>query len=157
MLFRFVDLSGTQPMILRLGWITPAAVEEALGASLGAPDGDAPRAPGTLAKHYAPKTTVILVEFDLLTELAATLTRVGKRVAALALNERRPVHEDLVWITAPRDAAAYAHTLYANLRQLDEAGCDTIIVEKPPRTPEWEAIYDRLLRASAGIPAREGT
>ena len=79
-------------------------------------------------------------------ELAATLTRVGKRVAALALSERRPLHDDLVWIAAPRDAAAYAHALYANLRQLDEAGCDTIIVEKPPQTPEWEAIYDRLLR-----------
>jgi len=152
-----VDLSGRQPVILRPGWINQAAVEEALGVSLGAPDADTPRVPGTLAKHYAPQTTVILVEFDLLMELAATLTRVGKRVAALALSERRPLHDDLVWIAAPRDAAAYAHALYANLRQLDEAGCDTIIVEKPPQTPEWEAIYDRLLRASAGIPAREGT
>ena len=151
-----VDLSGSQPAILRPGWITPSALEEALGVSLGAPDADAPRAPGTLAKHYAPETTVILVEFDLLMELAATLTRVGKRVAVLAFNERRPVHDDLVWISVPRDAAAYAHALYANLRALDASGCDTIIVEKPPQTPEWAAIYDRLLRASAGIPTREG-
>lgn len=152
-----VDLSGALPSVLRPGWITPDEIQQTLGVPLGSPDVDSPRAPGTLAKHYAPATTVILVEFDLLMELAATLTRVGRRVAALAMSEGRPVHEGLVWIEAPRDAAAYAHALYSNLRELDQSGCDTIIVEKPPQTPEWAAIYDRLLRASAGFPAREGT
>ena len=97
------------------------------------------------------------MEFDLLMELAATLTRVGKRVAALALTERRPVHEGLTWVAAPSDPAAYAHTLYANLRALDEAGCETILVEQPPQGAEWMAINDRLTRAAAGSAGQDET
>jgi len=150
-----VDLSGAHAVLLRPGWITPAQLELALGAPLGAPEASAPRAPGMLARHYAPQTTVIVTEFDLLMELAATLTRVGRRVAVLARTGQRPVHEGLVWITAPDGAAGYAHALYANLRKLDEAACDTILVEQPPQTAEWMAINDRLRRAAAGLPAQD--
>jgi len=152
-----VDLSGTAPMLLRPGWIGPADLERVLGMALAAPTAEAPRSPGALARHYAPQTQLILVEFDLLMELAATLTRVGKRVAALAMTDRRPVHEGLTWIAAPGDPAAYAHSLYANLRELDEAGCDTILVERPPQTAEWMAINDRLTRAAAGSAAQDET
>jgi len=152
-----VDLSGQTPMLLRPGWIGPAELEEVLGVALAAAAADAPRAPGTLAKHYAPQTPLIVMEFDLLMELAATLTRVGKRVAALVMTDRRPVHEGLTWITAPGDPAAYAHTLYANLRELDEAGCETILVERPPQGAEWMAINDRLTRAAAGSAAQYET
>jgi len=152
-----VDLSGAAPTLLRPGWIGAAELEQALGAPLAAPAADAPRAPGTLAKHYAPQTPLIVTEFDLLMELAATLTRVGKRVAALAMSDRRPVHEGLTWVAAPSDPAAYAHTLYANLRALDESGCEIILVERPPQSAEWLAINDRLTRAAAGVPARDGT
>jgi L-threonylcarbamoyladenylate synthase len=145
-----VDLSGAAPTLLRPGWIGATELEQVLGVPLAAPAADAPRAPGTLARHYAPQTPLIVTEFDLLMELAATLTRVGKRVAALALTERHPVHEGLMWVAAPSDPAAYAHTLYANLRELDKAGCETILVERPPQTAEWIAINDRLARAAAG-------
>jgi L-threonylcarbamoyladenylate synthase len=145
-----VDLSGAAPTLLRPGWIGATELEQVLGVPLAAPAADAPRAPGTLARHYAPQTPLTVTEFDLLMELAATLTRVGKRVAALALTERHPVHEGLMWVAAPSDPAAYAHTLYANLRELDKAGCETILVERPPQTAEWIAINDRLARAAAG-------
>jgi L-threonylcarbamoyladenylate synthase len=152
-----VDLSGARPALLRPGRITAAELERALGVPLAAPDAGAPRAPGTLARHYAPHTMLIVTELDLLMELAATLTRVGRKVAVLALTERRPVHDQLLWMAAPNDAAAYAHALYANLRALDEAGCDAILVERFPQGAAWMAINDRLARASAGIPAREET
>ena len=152
-----IDLSGAKPALLRPGWIGPAQLERALGTSLAAPDAEAPRAPGTLARHYAPQTMLIVTELDLLMELAATLTRVGKKVAVLALTERRPVHDQLVWIAAPSAAAAYAHSLYANLRALDEAGCEMILVERPPQTAEWMAINDRLTRAAAGSAPPEAT
>jgi len=152
-----VDLSGAAPTLVRPGWIGPAELQRALGMPLAAPVADAPRAPGTLAKHYAPQTTLIVTQFDLLMELAATFTRLGKRVAALAMTDRRPVHEGLTWITAPSEPAAYAHTLYANLRELDEAGCEMILVERPPQTAEWMAINDRLTRAAAGSAAQDDT
>ncbi|HXF65220.1 MAG TPA: Sua5 family C-terminal domain-containing protein, partial [Burkholderiales bacterium] len=61
------------------------------------------------------------------------------------------------WLAAPGDAAGYAHALYANLRRLDEAGCDAIVVEKPPHEPEWAAVNDRLARAAAGAPVPDAT
>lgn len=148
-----VDVSGDRPALLRPGWITAAAIEEALGTSLALPGAQAPRAPGTLAAHYAPRTPVTLVEGELALELAASLARQGKRVAVLAHSARKPLLERLAWIAAPRDAAGYAHALYASLRRLDEAGCDAILVEKPPQAPEWAAINDRLARAAAGSSA----
>jgi L-threonylcarbamoyladenylate synthase len=61
------------------------------------------------------------------------------------------------WIAAPRTAAEYAHDLYASLRELDAAKCDTILVEALPSGDEWAAIHDRLTRAAAGAAAAEAT
>jgi L-threonylcarbamoyladenylate synthase len=151
-----VDLSGARPALLRPGWITAAQLEQALGAALVAPDAQSPRAPGTLAKHYAPQTPLMMMEDDLLIELATSLSRQGKRVAALARSARQPLLANIVWIAAPADAAGYAHDLYVNLRRLDEAGCDAILVERPPQEAAWAAIADRLSRAAAGaLPEEE--
>jgi len=145
-----VDVSGARPALLRPGWITAAQLESALGMPLAAPDAHSPRVSGTLAKHYAPQTPVMLVEADLIYELAASLTRQGKRVAVLAREARRPMIDGLVWIAAPADAAGYAHGLYAHLRELDGSGADVMIVEGPPSALEWAAIRDRLVRSAAG-------
>jgi L-threonylcarbamoyladenylate synthase len=152
-----VDVSGAQPALLRPGWITVQQLEEALGAPLAAPDLRSPRAPGTLAQHYAPQTPLTLVERDLLAGLAGSLTRQGKRVAALVFSAARPLLPGLTWIAVPEDAAGYAHALYANLRRLDEAGCDAILVEKPPQDAAWAAINDRLTRAATGSAAVDDT
>ena len=152
-----VDLSGTHPALLRPGWITAAEIEQALEMPLRAPAENAPRAPGTLAAHYAPQTPLTLVESDLLPELAATLTRQGKRVAVLALSEARPLLPGLQWIAAPHEAPGYAHALYSNLRALDAARCDAILVEQPPREAAWTAINDRLTRAAAASSPPEAT
>jgi L-threonylcarbamoyladenylate synthase len=150
-----VDVSGNQPALLRPGWITPQQIEAALGAPLAAPNAHSPRTSGTLAKHYAPKTPVMLVEADVIDELVRSFVRQGKRVAVLARHARRPMIESLTWIAASEDAAGYAHDLYAHLRALDAGGADVMIVEEPPQTMAWAAIRDRLGRAAAGAGAEE--
>ena len=148
-----VDLSGADPVVLRPGMIASHNLESVLGVPLGARSSASPRAPGTLARHYAPQTPLMVMEADLLLELAASLSRQGKRVAALARSARQPLLAGITWIGAPSDPAGYAHELYANLRRLDEAGCDAILAESLPEAPEWDAIRDRLTRASAaGLP-----
>ncbi|HZM44801.1 MAG TPA: L-threonylcarbamoyladenylate synthase [Burkholderiales bacterium] len=149
-----VDLSGGKPRLLRPGWITAAAIEEALEERVIAAGAGAPRAPGMLAAHYAPLTPLALAERDLLLELAASLGRQGRKVAVLALSSARPL-DPVIWLVAPADPAGYAHTLYANLREADEAGCDALVVERPPQTPEWAAVNDRLSRAAAGTAAQD--
>jgi len=150
-----VDVSGAKPALLRPGWITAAQIESALGVSLAAPDAQSPRAPGTLAKHYSPRTPLQMLEADLVIELARSFAAQGKRVAVLARSALQPLIDGLVWRAAPADAAGYAHELYANLRALDAAGCDAILVEEPPSATEWIAIRDRLTRAAAGAAAEE--
>jgi L-threonylcarbamoyladenylate synthase len=150
-----LDVSGATPALLRPGGITAAQIESVLSAPLATPDGLSPRAPGTLAKHYAPRTPLMLVEGDLIDELARSYTRQGKRVAVLARNARQPLIDRLMWIAAPEAAAGYAHDLYANLRQLDAAGCDVMLVEEPPLAIEWAAVRDRLGRAAAGAGAED--
>ena len=44
---------------------------------------------------------------------------------------------------------AYAHDLYADLRELDHAlDADIILVEALPTTREWQGVADRLRRAA---------
>ena len=152
-----VDVSGPQPALLRPGSISARELEAVLGMPLGAPGSQSPRAPGTLPKHYAPRTPLMLIEADLLLELAGSMARQNQRVAVLARSARRPVAGDITWIAAPADARGYAHELYSNLRTLDAAGCAAILVEQPPLATEWAAIQDRLMRAAAGSAVPDAT
>jgi L-threonylcarbamoyladenylate synthase len=150
-----VDCSGAAPVLLRPGMITPQQIEAVLGMPLAAPRATTPRVSGMLEKHYAPQTPLMQMEGDLVVELAHSLVRQGKRVAVLARTRLQPLLGNLTWIAAPADAAGYAHDLYANLRALDHAGCDAILVEQPPEEAAWLAIRDRLNRAAAGSGAAE--
>ena len=145
-----VDCSRRVPVLLRPGVITALQLEAALGQALGYADATAPRAPGMLDKHYAPMTPMKMMEADLLVELAHSLTRQGQRVAVLAREARSPMNPQLVWLNGALDAIAYAHDLYAHLRQLDAAQCDVLLVEQPPQDMAWFAVMDRLQRAAAG-------
>jgi len=55
----------------------------------------------------------------------------------------------LAWIDASGDVDAYAHALYARLRELDRAGAGCLLVEQVPAGEAWEAVRDRLQRAAA--------
>lgn len=145
-----VDCSGPSPVLLRPGMITPQQLESVLQQPLAAPGRKSPRVSGSLAGHYAPRTPLMQMEADLVVELARSLHRQGRCVAVLARTALQPLIEGMVWVAAPVDAAGYAHDLYANLRRLDRAGCDAILVEQPPDEPGWMGVHDRLNRAAAG-------
>lgn len=147
-----VDCSSDTPTLLRPGGIGLAALTEALGAPPAAPTIASPRAPGTLASHYAPHARVMLVDTGLLAEVVRFLVRDGQRVGALSIAEPPPLLAGVHWIAAPADAAGYAHDLYANLRALDAGGCAVIVAERPPQSADWHAINDRLVRAAAERP-----
>ena len=61
------------------------------------------------------------------------------------LDQRRP---------PPR---AIWHDLYANLRTLDKAGCQQILVQDVPEGERWDAMRDRLLRAATGSAEGDDT
>jgi len=139
-----VDLSRGRAVLLRHGAITPAMLEQALGAAVAAADAGAPRAAGTLERHYAPRTALRLVASHALDQ---EISRAGGGTAVLAYS--RPDERAARWLRMPRDPQGYAHRLYAALRELDAAGCALILVEEPPQDAAWAAVRDRLKRAAA--------
>jgi L-threonylcarbamoyladenylate synthase len=142
-----VDLSRGRAVLLRPGEITPAQIAAVLGAEVELSDAAAPRVPGALHSHYAPRTPLHLVA---VAELPARLAALrGKKLAVLALAAAPAGLKNVNWHTAPRAAAGYAHELYASLRRLDALGCAAILVEAPPSAPEWQGVNDRLRRASS--------
>jgi len=141
-----VDLSRGAPVLLRPGAITRDDIARVMGVDPRDRDAAAPRASGTLVAHYAPRTAMGLVGTRALDMEVRTMTN----AAVLALHEAPHDARVTTWIDAGSDPARYGHELYANLRKLDASGVKRILVEAPPRTAEWEAVNDRLMRAAAG-------
>jgi L-threonylcarbamoyladenylate synthase len=106
--------------------------------ALRAAAGIAHPAPGMHARHYSPRTPLMLVE-------AGRLPASG-RGAYLWTEQRAGAARS---IAMPRDPAAYARALYQVLHDADREGWDWIAVERPPCDPAWDAIRDRLERAAA--------
>lgn len=144
-------LTGPRPLLLRPGAVLPAALAEVLGEEPEAPGqlDVAPRAPGTLASHYAPSTPLELCVEGRLDDRVAELIASGVRAVVLARHERpmRFGDADVPWERAPDEPGAYAHDLYARLRSLDALARDRILVETVPSAPAWSPVADRLRRA----------
>ncbi len=134
------------PMLLRPGGIAAADIARVLGEPLRAPGADAPRASGTLASHYAPRTPMRLAP-------APEVARAGDAARRSRCSRARSrVPPDSRARGSPRRGtpARYAHDLYANLRALDATGATAIVVEAVPDDAAWQAVRDRLARASRG-------
>jgi L-threonylcarbamoyladenylate synthase len=156
-----VDIVSDPPRVLRAGAASleaiRAVVPEVLYDAISL-TGDAARAsPGLAAKHYAPRTRVLLVDPGPgIAEhaIAALPRRLGAIVwsdaARLALeaaqNDARLVLASFT--TLPPDAAAYAQAIFAALHEADAAGLDALLIERVPESPEWWAVADRLRRAA---------
>ena len=145
-----VTFRGDEPLLLRPGAIGVAELTRVLGRSPQLPDAAVPRVSGSLAAHYAPRTPASLLRPDALGAELAQLIERDERVAVLTRSIKRPDDFDGDWITAPDNAADYARDLYANLRALETANADAILIEAPPDDPSWLAIRDRLTRATQG-------
>ena len=142
-----VDVSSESPSILRPGRITAAQIESILGVSLAAPSESAPAAPGSLPAHYAPRAKARLAKrVQIIEELVANR---GRKIAVLALEVSVPRLATALTAVEPAVPGSYARALYANLRRLDAAGADLILIESPPDTPAWAGVLDRLRRATS--------
>ena len=140
---------GGPPRLLRPGGATRTAIERVIGGPLADAedaDAEAPRAPGLLASHYAPRAQV---------RLEAGAIQPGE--AALLFGQARPAGLDqarAVLNLSPRgDLVEAAAHLFAHLRALDESGATAIAVAPIPDADLGEALNDRLRRAAAGRDA----
>ena len=75
----------------------------------------------------------------------------GVRIAVLAQRLPLKSHKYVTWINAGRRPEQFGHDLYTNLRTLDKAGCQKILVQDVPQDERWDAIRDRLIRAASSV------
>ena len=144
-----VDCSRARPALLRPGVLTRERLEAALGAPLADADPAAPRAPGTLEAHYAPRARLRLMSTPM---LRAALEVLGSDPLELAVYSRSVpsgVATGVRHRRMPARPEQAAHELFAVLRELDNDGVRLIWVEEPPPGPEWDGVRDRLSRAAA--------
>ncbi|NMM36455.1 MAG: threonylcarbamoyl-AMP synthase [Glaciimonas sp.] len=144
------------PVLLRPGHISAAQIAAVIGSMPSLPDLAAPRASGTLAAHYAPRTAVALVASTQLEAAVQQLHRAGRRIALIRYAAGLSIRVS-GQCALPATPDGYAHGLYAALRAMDAIGVDLIVIEAPPQDSAWQGINDRLRRAahdSAGILER---
>lgn len=142
-----VEFGAAGPRILRPGQVSRAQLEAVVGPVAEGADAASARASGTLEAHYAPRTPMLLLARDALESEWRQQHALGQQVRVLALAGLPAPCEGAA---LPARADAYAHGLYAALRQLDASGAHLLLVERPPQGPEWVAVNDRLRRAAVG-------
>jgi len=136
-----LSLAGPVPVLLRPGMVSRAQIEAMIGpVSLAESpaQGDAHASPGLHARHYSPRTPLLLVTNGRLPA--------SGRGAYLWTTHRADAAQ---CIAMPNDPQKFAAAIYGALHAADAEGFDWIAVEQPPTDPAWDAIRDRLERAAA--------
>jgi len=136
-----LSLAGSQPVLLRPGGIARAEIEAVIGpvTTAGHVSAAAHSSPGMHPRHYSPRTQLLLVKDG----------QVPAQGNGIYLEyQHPPSRSGTATVQMPLGAVEYAAALYYKLHEADAAGYDWIAVDLPPKTPEWEAIHDRLGRAA---------
>jgi L-threonylcarbamoyladenylate synthase len=152
-----LDLTTKPPHVLRPGMIHAETLASVIGEVRSAKcevrsAGVTPRNPGLLRKHYAPRAKLVVLSWRDSADLQSQVSNLEFSPAAayVVAHTRIPSGEGFAAVSVmPHDAEAFARALYAELHRCDEASAGLIVVEAPPRSPEWSGIADRLNRAAA--------
>jgi L-threonylcarbamoyladenylate synthase len=170
-----VDLTDSQPVVLRPGLITSAMIEAVLSAQdpthhalgfeaikLRSPttfDTQAPpQAPGMKYRHYAPHGELTIVSGSMhqvvpyINKCVAQSHADGYKTGVLAADESRGhYHADLVLYAGHSTAGAQiAANLYRLLREFDENDISVIYSEAFENQEFRDAIMNRLTKAAKG-------
>ncbi|MDI1276963.1 L-threonylcarbamoyladenylate synthase [Methylobacter sp.] len=147
-----VSLAGARPVLLRPGAVALHELQEVLGEKVDAPAVDGTiRAPGMLASHYAPVTPLEVWPTEKLQQRAEELARTGLKVAVLIIHSEPcaiTATPNIIPFPMPTAPENYARRLFAVLRLFDNAGLDVLLAEAAPETEAWQAVKDRMRRAS---------
>lgn len=146
-----LDVTVEPARVLRPGPVTLDDLSAELGeVSVGWRGSEAgiARSPGAMRRHYAPAARLEVLDASAILSRMAELGAAGLRVARVTcgpVGDASPAET----VALPADASGYAARLFAALHSLEAAGYDAILVDAPPTGGEWDAVHDRLERASA--------
>ncbi|OGT37202.1 MAG: threonylcarbamoyl-AMP synthase [Gammaproteobacteria bacterium RIFCSPHIGHO2_12_FULL_38_14] len=144
-----IDMSSEIPVILRPGMITATMIDAVLNKEIKTVPRAAVKAPGRHHLHYAPLTKTRLIRSDELLDCLHTLKKESLPIAVIAYGHKDPMLEGVQWCLFSEDVHVYAHDLYRTLRSLDQKQFKQIWIESVPQGTAWDAVRDRLQKASS--------
>ena len=161
-----IAVSGNSAKVLRPGAVTPdmlrsagiaVTVDEAVTDPAKA--GNAPQSPGMKYKHYAPKAELYLVEGGKAELIAAARSGGGlpSATAVMCSGGDEAEFSDFIVLDTGKSDAESAHRLFSLLRRADELGAERIYAALPRADGDTLAIYNRIIRSSAGKIIRKTT
>lgn len=151
-----VALTENGCTVLRPGDITPRELSAAVGDVFVAEAvvdpsaaGDRPQSPGMKYKHYAPTSRLVLIEGDD-KAFADFVNASEERCAVLSYTENIGDFTRAFVMDAgsKNNASEQMHKLFSLLRDSDEANADVIYAHLPPKSDEYLALYNRIIRAA---------
>lgn len=140
-----VDVTTSQPKILRHGPITQKELEAVLGMPVLVPQKHTVAVAGNMQDHYQPTKPVVLVPADQLQKYLEKHEQ--ESLGVIYYTAPTELLDLCVTVPMSSDKKEYAHNLYKALHSLDEQPIDIIIVQLPPATSEWADVHDRLQKA----------
>jgi L-threonylcarbamoyladenylate synthase len=143
-----VDISTGSAVILRPGMISAADIAAVLGYPVAIQAASATRVSGSHESHYAPRTTTVLIPATTIVRTLSEISAADLPGVVLHRSELNLQIPDCEFVKLPADAKSYAHDLYATLRLADQKNVKNIFIESVPDEVEWDAVRDRLMRAS---------
>lgn len=127
---------------LRVGGLALDKIEAVVGPVARVTEGSAVRAPGMLAQHYSPETTLELTDDPIPAQGTGLLIL---RSSEILRGSFTAVEE----LSATGDLDEAATNLFSALRRLDKLGLKKIVAVRVPDRGIGTAINDRLKRAAA--------
>lgn len=109
-----------------------------------------PESPGMKYKHYSPKADVILVDAYGTEFINYVNNNASGRYGVLVPDECKDSFPGaVILLTGPEnDARAESHRFFSLLRDADDMELERVYAPLPPKTGEYLAIYNRIIRAA---------
>lgn len=157
-----IDLTGSEPVILRPGYITEEMLRQVIGdveadqTIMEEHTSQAPKAPGMKYKHYAPRGNLIIVEGEAeavsayINERLSAFRKEGKRTGVIATDETVASYlADSVKSAGERGQEEQAaKCLFRILREFDDEKIEVIYAEGFRQKGVGQAVMNRLLKAA---------
>jgi len=151
-----ININNRKVEVLRPGGVTIEELSAVLGYNVSYCNreykDETPPSPGMKYRHYSPRTPLILIDRGKINKIEDFIENYSKPVFLITEETAHaniiPDDESIIKIGSRNNLALIAYNLFNQLRELDRADYDLIIVEKLPEKGLGQAIMNRLHRAS---------
>lgn len=153
-----VDCTQNPPSVVRPGVITRDEVAATLTKMLHGFEKkqerflySPPVVPGAKYQHYKPRCKVYARDARSVGFLSAVEKRMCTTSMCLCVKSRHSVDDALEWKLCYKyeNWDDLAQALYAKFVHAEETHCEAVFVDMPSESSEHEALYNRIVRASA--------